>query len=218
MSPVWKLPSIFGVLELFDFCKGHFWHQRCHRCQSTLCDAHVLQHFSIFQHAGFCLCLSEGDMSRPVIHSVLLREVKIHFSKWHIVLLSVSGSGKACTALLPQWSSSCSIRCHSLPAFLLFWSGKHMRDSNLHFNYIAQVIRCYLALVIECALRQPCATAKHPLESHSLCVCMCVSSSYLCLSLRVCVCICVKESWRNSRPTERQTLGTSSISNTCICQ
>lgn len=43
-----------------------------------------------------------------------------------------------------------------------------MRDSNLHFNYIAEVIRCYLALVIECALRQPSATAMIPPESNSL--------------------------------------------------
>lgn len=102
---------------------------------------------------------------------------------------------------------------HSLPAFLLFWSGKHMRDSNLNFNYIAQVIRCYLALLIECALRQPSATVKQPLESQSLSVCACVWVPSICVCLcvcvrlRVCVCACKRDrvSWRNrERPTDRQ--------------
>lgn len=164
------------------------------------------------------------------------------FSKWHDV--PPEKWSEVCVRLrqrqrekgsaVPQWSSPLtfhSLYC-SLPAFLLFWSGKHMRDSNLHFNYIAQVIRCYLALVIECALRQPSTTVKQPRESHRLSVCArvraCVSSIYPCLSLRVCVSacvwVCVKESrrerWRNSRPTERHTLGTVSIYqyNTCICQ
>lgn len=108
---------------------------------------------------------------------------------------------------------------HSLPAFLLFWSGKHMRDSNLHFNYIAQVIRCYLALVIECALRQPSTTVKQPLENHSLsvcacvwvqsfCVCLCVFVySSVCVCMCVCACVCERESARaggTERPTGRQ--------------
>ncbi|TNN51640.1 hypothetical protein EYF80_038156 [Liparis tanakae] len=51
-----------------------------------------------------------------------------------------------------------------------------MRDSNLHFNYVAQVIRCYLAPVIGCALRQPGTTVKQPRESHSLSVPVCVGT------------------------------------------
>lgn len=85
-----------------------------------------------------------------------------------------------------------------------------MRDSNLHFNYIAQVIRCYLALVIECALRQPSTTVKQPLESHSLSACACVCEFclsvfvFVCLCILLCVCVCKRdgESWRNR---ERQT-------------
>lgn len=101
---------------------------------------------------------------------------------------------------------------HSLSAFLLFWSGKHMRDSNLHFNYIAEVIRCYLALVIECALRQPSTTEKLPLESHSLSVCSCVWVQPICVCLctfvyccvYVCGCVWDWVSWRNREPS-RQT-------------
>lgn len=66
-----------------------------------------------------------------------------------------------------------------------------MRDSNLHFNYIARVIRCYLALVIECALRQPSTTAKQPPESHSLSVCARVCEFYLSVFVFVCLCVCV---------------------------
>lgn len=90
-----------------------------------------------------------------------------------------------------------------------------MRDSNLHFNYIAQVIRCYLALVIECALRQPSATVKQPLESHSLsvreCVCVCVSVCaspvYVCLRVFVYRRVCEKETeeaGETERPADRR--------------
>lgn len=205
--------------------------QRCHSCQSTLSDAHVFQHFPISQYPGFHLTLYEGNMSWPVIHSsrvqfrrevgrkggfnflsgktILQRRIVRFLSTMHVQLCHSGVARSRSTLYL------------SLPAFLLFWSGKHMRDSNLHFNYIAQVIRCYLALVIECALRQPSATVKQPLESHSLsvcacvwvlsiCVCLCVC---VCVSLCACVCVCVwkrdSESWRNgetNRPTERLAL------------
>lgn len=68
----------------------------------------------------------------------------IQFSKWHNVLLrrmvrllSVSSSRKALQLCHSGVACSRSTLYLSLPAFLLFWSGKHMRDSNLHFNYIA---------------------------------------------------------------------------------
>lgn len=183
---------------------------RCHSCQSTFSGAHVLQHFSIFQHPSFSACLSEGDMSWPVIHTVLFRRggeaVCVCVWEWggfnFISGTSSSWEVQRAFSLSPAMERHVPL-CHSgvarsrstldrsLPAFLLFWSGKRTRDSNLHFNYIAQVIRCYLALVIECAVRQPSTAVKQPPESHGLTVCVqvcvCVHSSYLCLPMRVCV-------------------------------
>lgn len=71
-----------------------------------------------------------------------------HFYKYKASILSVNGLQFPVHLAVVAESQAklCPLHASTLCVFLKgFWSGKHMADSNLHFNYTAQLIGRYLS-------------------------------------------------------------------------